>query len=190
MSHRPVLLIGAGLGTLALLGLAATTATNIAENATMRTMRLGTYFTLGEFMRSTVAQRLGIANAPNDTQIHNMRMLVTMVLDPLRAHLGRPVRVTSGFRADAVNAAMPAAAKDSQHKYGEAADIAVDGLTAVQLAEVIHKLGLPVDQCIWYDPKRGGHVHVSYASRWPNRGQYLHAPDSGGYVAWTFTATV
>ena len=73
-----------------------------------------------------------------------------------------------------------------QHTLGEAADIWAEGLTGEELAMVIHQVGLPFDQVIWYAPERGGHVHVSFTERRPNRAQVLHAPAAGGYLAWSF----
>lgn len=146
--------------------------------------KLGQFFTLAELARSSVAERLGIDNTPPPVAQANLERLVLRVLDPLRAAMGRPVSVTSGYRSAVVNQAIDGS-PTSQHMSGEAVDIKVDGLTAVQLAAVIVRLGVPFDQVIWYAPERGGHVHVSYTETRANRGQTLHAPASGGYVAWT-----
>lgn len=52
-------------------------------------------------------------------------------LEILRAALGgRPMRIVSGYRSPGYNAALPGAARRSQHMAGRAADIKVDGLTA------------------------------------------------------------
>ena len=50
------------------------------------------------------------------------------VLEKLRTHFGRPVRVLSGYRTEAKNKAVGGAAY-SRHKYGMAADIAVEGVS-------------------------------------------------------------
>ena len=146
--------------------------------------KLGQFFTLAELVRSTAADRLGLDNTPPPAVQAKLERLVAQVLDPLRAHLGRPVRITSGYRSFAVNKALDGS-PTSQHMLGEAVDIKADGLTAVELATVILRLGVPVDQVIWYDPERGGHVHVSYTTVRANRGETLHAPASGGYAPWT-----
>lgn len=145
--------------------------------------KLGQFFTLAELVRSTAADRLGLDNTPPPAAQAKLERLVATVLDPLRAHLGRPVRITSGYRSFAVNKALDGS-PTSQHMLGEAVDIKADGLTAVELATVILRLGVPVDQVIWYDPERGGHVHVSYTETRSNRRETLHAPVGGGYVAW------
>jgi hypothetical protein len=65
---------------------------------------------------------------------------------------------------------------------GEAVDIKATGLSAEQLAGAIVRTGLPFDQVIWYAPERGGHVHLSYTEKRPNRWEVLYAPPAGGYT--------
>ncbi len=145
--------------------------------------QVGRFFSWAEMTVSGAAARLGLDNTPPPAVQPAMQRLVEVVLDPLRAALGRPVRVTSGYRAPAVNRAINGS-PTSQHMLGEAADIKVEGLSAEALATAIVQLGLPVDQVIWYAPERGGHVHVSFTDTRPNRRQALHAPAGGGYLAW------
>lgn len=145
--------------------------------------RPGRHFTWGEFTRSTSATAKGISNLPDDAQQRAIISLCAAILDPLRIALGKPVRITSGFRSAALNAAIDGS-KSSQHMVGEAADIKVDGLTAPELARHIVDLGLPFDQVIWYAPNNGGQVHVSHTTRRPNRGQRLSSPTKGRYEPW------
>lgn len=56
------------------------------------------------------------------------------VLEKIRAHFGKPVHINSGYRTDAYNSRTKDAAKFSQHKYGLAADIHIDGVTPKQIA--------------------------------------------------------
>lgn len=154
-----------------------------AAEAQLPPARPGRYYTWAELTVSAAAKRLGRDNTPPPEARRAMALLVARVLDPLRAGLGRPVRVTSGYRSPAVNQAVHGS-PTSQHILGEAADIEVPGMRAEEVATAIVRLGLPVDQVIWYAPERGGHVHVSHTDARPNRGQTLHAPASGGYVAW------
>ena len=146
--------------------------------------QLGRFFSWAELTRSRAASRLGLDNTPPPEAQAAMRRLVEVVLDPLRTALGRPVRVTSGFRTAAVNEAVNGSTT-SQHMRGEAVDIVVDGVSAEALAAFIVRLGVPFDQVIWYDAGRGGHVHVSYTERRRNRGQMLHAPEGGGFRVWS-----
>ena len=149
---------------------------------------LGRFFSWAELTRSNTARRLGLDNSPTPEAQAALRALVEDVLDPLREMLGRPIRVNSGYRAPTVNRAIDGAST-SQHMRGEAVDIEVDGMGAQELAMFILRSGLPVDQVIWYAPERGGHVHLSYTRERANRRQAMHAPASGGYLAWAPTAS-
>ena len=138
---------------------------------------VGRFFDLSEFTKT----KTGLPNQPDVVVIENIKALTAYVLDKLRAHLGVPVRITSGFRSPQVNTAV-GGAQGSQHVTGEAADIKVDGYTAEQLLNAIVALGLPFDQAIVYAPERGGHLHVSFKRVGMNRGMALRAPAGGGYV--------
>ena len=145
--------------------------------------RPGRFFSWDEITRSSAATRLGLANEPPPTERAALVALVSAVLDPLRAVLGVPLRVTSGFRCVALNAAI-GGSPTSQHTLGEAADVRAEGMASEEVVRALVRAGLPFDQAIWYAPERGGHVHVSYTTRRPNRRQTLHAPAAGGYVGW------
>lgn len=62
-------------------------------------------------------------------------------LEALRARLGRPIRVTSGYRCPKYNAAVPGAADGSLHQSGEAADIQVNGVDPPALLVHAHAVG-------------------------------------------------
>ena len=182
----PLVLFGlAGLG--AVVALAAAGGGNPVQGAQrvggLVKGQIGYFFSWAEMTASSAAARLGIDNTPPAEAQGAMALLVANVLDPLRAGLGRPVRVTSGYRAPAVNRAV-SGSPTSQHMLGEAADIKVQGVAAEDLAAAIVALGVPFDQVIWYAPERGGHVHVSFTAKRANRGEALHAPAGSGYVAW------
>lgn len=55
------------------------------------------------------------------------------VLERIRIHFGRPVIVSSGYRTEARNRAVGGAAY-SQHKYGTAADIYIQGVAPAEVA--------------------------------------------------------
>lgn len=182
-SAAPYVLGVVGVGVLAVAFLSGGSQPAVAVRSAVAGA-LGRFFTLAELTASAAAVRLGVDNTPPLEAQENLRRLVFYVLDPLQASLGRKVRVTSGFRTPAVNEAVRGSAT-SQHLSGEAADIMVSGLSAVELATAIIRLRLPFDQLIWYAPERGGHVHVSLTVRRPNKGETLHAPPGDGYVRWT-----
>lgn len=139
-------------------------------------------FSKAQLFASTKAKQLGLSNVPPPEAQRNLDALVENTLNPLQKALGpnRKVRITSGYRSKAVNEAAGGAAH-SQHMSGEAADIKVDGMDARRLALFVRQAGIPYDQLIWYDPERGGHVHISYRSPTKNRKQALRAPKEGGY---------
>lgn len=121
------------------------------------------YFTMKELTRSATADRLGIANTPTVPQAFNLRQLVEKVLDPLREAYGKPIRVNSGFRSKALNAAV-GGAKNSEHlcsRMSAAADIT--GGSAAEnrrLFLLAQELRLPFRQLI--DEKNYSWIHISY----------------------------
>lgn len=143
----------------------------------------GEFFTWAELTRTST----GIDNTPGPTARLNLQELVSTVLDPLRRHLGRPVRINSGFRSSRVNHQVRGSQR-SRHLTGEAADIEVDGLDAHDIVAAIQLANLDYDQVIAYAPERGGHVHIgilaSAAAR--HRRQLLWAPAGTlSYVPYT-----
>lgn len=143
-------------------------------------MQIGQHFTLDEL---TVTSQPW-PNRPNTLEIVNLTRLVALVLDPLRVRLGKPIKVTSGYRSPVVNEAVGGAAS-SQHVRGEAADIKVAGMTPTEVARAIRSLALPVDQCIieYDDGAGGGWVHVS-CSLARTRGEFLTKSKGRPYQPW------
>jgi hypothetical protein len=123
-------------------------------------VQIGKYYKLEEFTDSQTATRFGLDNTPDANAVEALRALCANVLDPLREMLGRPIRITSGYRAPRVNRAI-GGSPNSQHMAGEAADIKVDGLTAAQLFDFIRASDLPFDQLIL---EFGRWAHVSYST--------------------------
>ena len=87
-------------------------------------LRLSAHFRLGEFTKSITAERLGIINDPDYEQILSMKHLCREVLEPLRQHYGAPIRITSGYRCEALNMAVGGVG-NSQHMVGEAVDLSI-----------------------------------------------------------------
>ncbi len=87
--------------------------------------RLGRYFTVGELIHSDAAMRrpeiLKQQMSPSVQVLSNLTRLVRDVLDPLRAILNRPIRITSGYRCRDLNDLVGGSDR-SQHVEGLAAD--------------------------------------------------------------------
>lgn len=147
-------------------------------------MRLSSHFTLAELTTTGT----GLPNDPDPASLARLRVLCDELLEPVRALLGVPLRVTSGFRSPAVNAKI-GGAKTSQHMRGEAADVVPVGLDAEEamrrIAEAVRDGRLVVDQAIVY---RSGFLHLSRRSE-SNRRQLLRSEAAGGsggpYAPWT-----
>lgn len=58
------------------------------------------------------------------------------LLERIRAHVGAPVHINSGYRSPEYNARLKNASPRSQHCNGKAADIWVEGVTPKQIAEI------------------------------------------------------
>ena len=127
-------------------------------------MNLSPNFTLSEMTKSETALRHGMDNTPNQEQISNMQALAVNVLQPIRDHYKRGVKVNSGFRHPDVNARV-GGSRTSDHTRGIAADIEIPGVANAELAEWIQQ-NLDYTQLIleFYTPgvPDSGWVHVSY----------------------------
>ena len=96
---------------------------------------------------------------------------LTVVLQCIREHFGKPVTITSGYRTAAHNAAV-GGAKSSQHLLGRAADIRVEGVSVEDVAAYAESLMPDWGGVGRYPVKAGrttGWVHVDTRpnkSRW------------------------
>jgi putative chitinase len=149
-------------------------------------MKLTEHFTLEEMIVSPTAKRLGLSNTPTAEHIENMRYCCTKILEPVRAHFGKPVQVNSSYRAPLVNKAV-GGSKTSQHVNGEAIDFEVPGVDNKVVADWVAD-NLEFDQVIleFYTKgdKNSGWVHASIKRNGQNRKQRLIASKSkaGGTV--------
>ena len=84
------------------------------------------------------------------------------LLEVIRTHFGKPLKINSGFRGAAVNAGTPGSSKTSQHMKGEAADIAIPGVDDAEIHRwIVKDSGLKYGQCILERPPGRSWVHVS-----------------------------
>jgi zinc D-Ala-D-Ala carboxypeptidase len=144
-------------------------------------MNLTKNFTLEEMTKSETALRHDIENTPNEQEISAMKLLAEKVLQPVRDHFGKGVKVNSGFRNQDVNQKV-GGSRNSDHIRGQAADIEIPGIPNAELAEWI-KDNLEFNQLIleFYTPgvPDSGWVHVSYIPE-ANRNQVLTATKKDG----------
>ncbi|PTQ86860.1 D-Ala-D-Ala carboxypeptidase family metallohydrolase [Nitrosomonas ureae] len=116
--------------------------------------KLTPHFTLNELIRSTRASELGIDNTPSQSVLSSLILLCTNILEPVREHFNRPVRVNSGYRSPALNAAIHGS-KMSQHMSGQAVDFEIDGIANYDLAVWVSE-NLSFDQLILENYISGG----------------------------------
>lgn len=125
-------------------------------------------FSYREFERSEVADAKHICNVITSFDVRDsIQALTENVLQPLRDAWGKPLKVNSGYRCKALNAAV-GGVPTSQHVKCEAADIAAGD--PVKLARLAVKLGLPFDQMILYPT----FVHFSHKLNGEQRGQICY----------------
>jgi len=127
-------------------------------------MNLTKNFTLSEMTKSETALRHGMDNTPGESEIENLKRLCEQVLQPVRDHYAKGVKVNSGYRAPAVNQKV-GGSPTSDHCKGQAADIEIPGVANAELAQWIEK-NLNYTQLILEFYTQGipdsGWVHVSY----------------------------
>jgi hypothetical protein len=127
-------------------------------------MNLSPNFSLHELTKSETALRLDLDNTPDEQATESLRLLCEKVLQPVRDHFGKGVKVNSAYRSPESNAAV-GGSKTSDHCKGMAADIEIPGVANADLAQWIMD-NLDYTQLIleFYTPgiPDSGWVHVSY----------------------------
>ena len=141
-------------------------------------MKKYNYFDLAEFVKSDTAKKKGIDNTPSFEIVDHLNELVREILEPLRAAYGAPIRVSSGYRCPALNAAVKGAAT-SVHMIGYAADLQVSGSFNKFRDFVVDWLkgtGKKFDQVLLESDKKTGAkwIHIGlYNNAGQQRGQDL-----------------
>ena len=124
-----------------------------------------------EGVRSRTADRRGLDNTPNESQLKCMKEIAEGLFEPLREWVGGPIKINSFFRGEPVNTAI-GGSKYSQHMKGQAMDID-DTFGHKTNAEMYHyiKDNLDFDQLIWEfgDDENPNWIHVSYVTHRENR---------------------
>ena len=127
-------------------------------------MQLTNNFSLTEMVKSETALRHDMDNTTGESEIENLKKLCEQILQPVRNHYAKGVKVNSGYRHPEVNAKV-GGSKTSDHCKGQAADIEIPGVPNAELAEYIAK-NFSFTQVILEFYTQGvpdsGWVHVSY----------------------------
>lgn len=141
-------------------------------------MRLSPNFSLSELSYSETAEERGIDNTPPPEVVENLRRLAAG-LESVRALLGAPLEISSGYRCPALNEAV-GGSSTSQHMQGLAADFECTAFgTPLEVADAIRRSDLEFDQCIL---EYGRWVHLSFSDA-PRRRLLTIYDDDKGYVA-------
>jgi zinc D-Ala-D-Ala carboxypeptidase len=141
-------------------------------------MQLSPNFSLSQLVYSETAERNGIDNTPPAEIVENLKRLAAG-LESVRALLGAPLEISSGYRCPALNEAIGGSSA-SQHVQGLAVDFACPAYgSPLEVARAIHRSGMEFDQCIL---EYGRWVHLSFSDA--PRGRLLTIYDENeGYLA-------
>ena len=149
-------------------------------------MNLSPHFSFTELTRTSQTALQDRNREEAQVYIAQLTLLAEL-LEVVRAHFGRPLKVNSGFRGPAVNAATPGSSKTSQHMRGEAADITIPGVDDADLRRwIVRESNLQYGQCILERPPGRSWVHISIrGSRDPKLCQQALTFDGAVYHPYT-----
>ncbi len=91
-------------------------------------------FSLHELTKSETALRYDMPNEPGSVEVANLVDLAAKVLQPIRDHYQKGVKINSGFRHPDVNAKV-GGSRTSDHCKGMAADLEIPGVANADLAQ-------------------------------------------------------
>ncbi len=135
------------------------------------------HISMKEAVYSNTATRRGIDNTPGEYELQNMELLARKVFEPLREHVGKPIKINSFYRSAELNQAIGGSSK-SQHCEGRAIDIddTYGHMSNADMYAFI-KENLDFDQMIWEfgTEENPNWVHVSYIDPETNRNRCLQA---------------
>jgi len=137
-------------------------------------------FMLDEFIRSDTALRRGIDNTQPPFEVLRNLGYLADTLERVRAQLGTPIIISSGYRCPALNKAI-GGASTSAREQGLAADfIAPQFGSPLDIARAIEASLIEYDQLIY----EGNWVHLAI-SRHGSRRQSLTAHFDSGRASYT-----
>jgi len=140
-------------------------------------MQLSDHFTLEEMTHSQTADRLRLDNSAPLFVIPNLTILANG-MEKVRALLGYPITISSGYRSPEVNKAV-GSKPTSQHATGNACDFICPAFGAPpEIVKAIVESDIDYDQVIQeFAGNGGGWVHISFSDR--NRKQALIIDSTG-----------
>jgi hypothetical protein len=128
-------------------------------------VNLSEHFTLEEMTFSDYAARHNISNVPMPRVVENLTFLAGN-LEKVRAVLKCPMRITSGYRSEALNASI-GGSLTSQHRYGLAVDFVAPAFgSPFEVCKAIEASDIEYDQLIH---EYGRWVHISFVRNNPRR---------------------
>jgi hypothetical protein len=121
------------------------------------------HFKLSEFIRSDTAARLRISNIPSPAHVANLERLA-LSLEEVRALLGHPLLITSGYRSSELNRAIDGSATSS-HSHGLAADFHCPGFGSdVKVCQAIADSSIQFGQLI-FERARSTWIHFGIGDK-------------------------
>jgi uncharacterized protein YcbK (DUF882 family) len=126
-------------------------------------MDISEHLSLDEFQHSDTAIAHNLDNTMPDELMGNAQALGSKLFEPVRALLGVPLKVDSGYRSPELNQ-LVRGVPTSQHTKGQAVDFIPQGMALADAFEKIVGSGLIWDQLIC-EHDGAGHmwIHMSYA---------------------------
>ena len=137
-------------------------------------MQLTEHFKLEEFTRSPIANRLKIDNSVPDELMANVQ-LTAAKLELVRAALGKPIVITSGYRCPELNKRV-GGVPTSAHTKGLAVDFHCSYGTPKQICQRLIDSGVTFDKLI---QEHNQWVHIGFSPSY-NRQIVLTAIKTGG----------
>ena len=144
-------------------------------------MNLSKHVTVNEFCFSPTAIRAGIKNVMSLQQLENATLLCEKVFEPLRSHVGKPIKINSGFRSPSLNRAI-GGSSSSQHCKGQAMDLELHDkelfdwiIDNLEFDQLIAEFGNDT-HFAWF--------HISY-TRSKNRKEVLRATKKAGKTVYS-----
>jgi len=135
------------------------------------------HFTLAELTYSPTAVRLSIDQTPPPSVLANLQKTAES-MEQVRALLGHPIKVNSGYRSIPLNKAVGGSAK-SDHVNGWAVDFVCPGFgTPKDVCRAIMESDIDFSQCIY----EGTWCHISFKDA---KRQVLTAHFANGKATYT-----